>query len=149
MAMKRSMFARCLAFALLASSVLWVGCKDKEEPATVPVGSTSEPAAPAPTPSAAPSETASAEPSSAPTAAQPVATNTAPVQGASIDACCSALNAIQKSGKTAQVKAKAAAAAAACPGIAKLVKEGKTGRSAGLAQIRSALTGFDAPGECR
>ncbi len=148
-AMKRSICARLLLGLLLAGSVAAVGCKKDEEPATVPVpATTAAPAAPDPTPAPAATEDPSATASGAP-APQPVvtATNT-PTKRETIDACCSALAAISKSGKTAVAKSKAASAAAVCPGIAKLVKAGTTTRAAGLAQIRSALAGFDSPAEC-
>lgn len=73
----------------------------------------------------------------------------APVQHASIDACCSALSAVASSGRGKEAKAKSAQAARLCPGIAKLVKEGKTARGAALTQIKSALVGVEAPSECR
>jgi hypothetical protein len=72
----------------------------------------------------------------------------APVQQASIDACCSALSAVGKSGRGRDAKAKSAQASKVCPGIAKLVKEGKTTRASALTQIKSALVGVDIPSEC-
>jgi len=116
----------------------------------VPSSTATTVAAPDPTPAPAASGDPAAAASGTPATPQPVvtATNT-PTKHETIDACCSALSAVQKSGKTATAKSKAAAAAAVCPGIAKLVKNGTTSRSAGLAQIRSSLTGFDVPGECR
>lgn len=148
--MERSNVVRVLLGCLLLGSVIATGCKKEEDPATVPVPSASA-AAPAPTPSAEPTTTASAAATDTPTAApQPVAATTATARkGESIDACCSALKAVQKSGKTAIAKSKAAAAAGVCPGVAKLVKDGTITRSAGLAQVRTSLSGFDVPGECR
>lgn len=150
--MERSICVRLVLGLFLAGSLATVGCKKSEDPATVPVPSTTAAAAPAPTPTTTedPAASGSAAASGAPVAPQPVvtATNT-PTKHETIDACCSALAAIQKSGKTATAKSKAASAAAVCPGIAKLVKAGTTSRSAGLAQIRSSMTGFDIPGECR
>ncbi|MFO0586329.1 MAG: hypothetical protein U0441_02255 [Polyangiaceae bacterium] len=152
--MESSKCVRVLLGVLLVGSLATVGCKKSEDPATVPVPSTTAAAAPAPTTTAAAAGTES--PSGAPSASEapatppPVATNTqTTTKHETIDACCSALSAIQKSGKTAAAKAKAAQAAAVCPGIAKLVKAGTTARTAGLAQIRSAMTGFDVPGECK
>lgn len=148
--MKSSNCVRVLMGVLLAGSLATVGCKKSEDPATVPVPSTTAAAAPAPTVTATETPSATAAASEAPTAPAPVVTTTqTTTKHETIDACCSALSAIQKSGKTAAAKAKAAQAAAVCPGIAKLVKAGTTARSAGLAQIRSAMTGFDVPGECR
>jgi hypothetical protein len=158
--MKRSIGLRWLLGGLLASSLTLFGCKKDEDPATVPIPSgaaSSAPAATTPPPAAADADagsdagTGAPQASGASTAAtpQPLATTTAPAKQESIDACCTALKAIQKSGKSAIAKSKAASAAAVCPGIAKLVKAGTTGRAAGLSQIRSALTGFDVPGECR
>ncbi len=151
-AMKRSSSAQLLMGLLLAGSLAAVSCKKSEDPATIPVpSSTAAVVAPTPTATATATEDPSGAPgaSGAPATPQPVvtATNT-PTKHESIDACCSALAAISKSGKTAVAKSKAASAAAVCPGIAKLVKAGTTSRSAGLAQIRSALAGFDTPSEC-
>lgn len=153
--MERSNCVRVLLGVFLAGSLTTLGCKKDEEPATVPVPATTAAAttAPAATATAAATDAPSGAPAAtdAPTAPpQPVATNTqTTTKHETIDACCSALAAIQKSGKTATAKSKAAAAAAVCPGIAKLVKAGTTSRTAGLAQIRSAMTGFDVPGECK
>lgn len=151
--MKRASLIRVLASGLLLGCVMVVGCKDKEDPATVPVpsGEPAPTAAPAATTSATEDPAASAGASGAPTAPPPVAGTGTPVphKAESIDGCCNALRAVAKSGKTSTAKAKAASAAAVCPGIAKLVKDGTTSRSAGLSQIRSALTGYDVPGECR
>ncbi len=147
--MERSNVVRVLLGCLLLGSVIATGCKKDEDPATVPVPSASQAAEAPPPPSAEPAATASA--TEAPTAApQPVAATTPTARkGESIDSCCSALKAVQKSGKTAIAKSKAAAAAGVCPGVAKLVKDGTITRSAGLAQIRTSLSGFDVPGECR
>ncbi len=155
--MKRVSVIRVLSCCLALSAALVVGCKDKEDPATVPVptanattaaaAQTTAPAAAATdAPSGTPTGGATA-PTQPPTGAGPVTTT--PQKNESIDACCSALNAVAKSGKSATAKSKAASAAAVCPGVAKLVKAGTTSRSAGLSQIRSALVGFDVPGECR
>jgi hypothetical protein len=150
--MERSICVRLVLGLFLVGSLATLGCKKSEDPATVPVPSTTTAAAaPAPTPTTTedPAASGSGAASGAP-APQPVVTaTTTPTKHETIDACCSALSAIQKSGKTAKAKSKAASAAAVCPGIAKLVKAGTTSRSAGLAQIRSSMTGFDIPGECR
>ncbi|MEZ4296450.1 MAG: hypothetical protein R3B70_15875 [Polyangiaceae bacterium] len=153
--MKRSSYAKVLLGSLILGGLLFTGCKkDEEEPATVPVPTGAEPATTTEAPPAAdPSASADAPQASADAPATPTAPAAPATQtvrkGESIDACCSALRAVQKSGKTATAKSKAAAAAAVCPGIAKLVKDGTTSRASGLAQIRSALAGFDVPGECR
>lgn len=150
--MERSNVVRVLLGCLILGSGIVTGCKKEEDPATVPVPSATQ-AAPVPSdtaPDPAASASAAASASDAPTAAAPQAAVTATAKkGESIDACCSALKAVQKSGKTAIAKSKAASAAAVCPGIAKMVKDGTITRSAGLTQVRSALAGFDVPGECR
>ncbi len=146
--MERSISVRLLLGLLLAGSVATFGCKKSEDPATVPVPTTTAAAVTPPEPTSTATEDPSA--SGAPTTPPPVVTAThTPTKHETIDACCSALSAISKSGKSATAKSKAASAAAVCPGIAKLVKNGTTSRTAGLAQIRSAMTGFDIPGECR
>jgi hypothetical protein len=146
--MERSISVRLLLGLLLAGSVATFGCKKSEDPATVPVPTTTAAAVTPPEPTNTATEDPSA--SGAPTTPPPVVTAThTPTKHETIDACCSALSAISKSGKSATAKSKAASAAAVCPGIAKLVKNGTTSRTAGLAQIRSAMTGFDIPGECR
>jgi hypothetical protein len=151
--MERSNVFRVLLGCLLLGSVIATGCKKEEDPVDVPVPSASQAAAtppPAPEPAASASEAPSA--TEAPTAAPPpvaVTTATAAKKGESIDACCSALRAVQKSGKTAIAKSRAAAAAGVCPGVAKLVKDGTVTRSAGLTQVRSSLGGSEAPAECR
>jgi hypothetical protein len=148
--MERSNVVRVLLGCLFLGSVMVTGCKKEEDPATVPVPSASQ-AAPAPAPSAAePAPSATEAPTAAPTAApQPAGTVVAPKKGESIDSCCSALKAVAKSGKTAIAKSRAAAAAGVCPGIAKLVKDGTITRQAGLTQVRTSLSGFDAPAECK
>jgi predicted DNA-binding protein (UPF0251 family) len=45
-------------------------------------------------------------------------------------------------------KAKFRQASAVCPGIAALVKDGKTQRSSALTQIKASLVGVSIPGEC-
>lgn len=156
--MERSKFVRVLLGTLVLGSMIMAGCKkDEEDPATVPVPSAPQAAVPAdPAPAGSDTGSGSNTGAEAPSAAaaappQPATPSTAPVakKGESIDACCSALRAVQKSGKTAIAKSKAASAAAVCPGISKLVKDGTITRSAGLTQVRSALSGFDVPGECR
>ena len=150
--MERSKRVRFVVGLLVIGGLIAVGCKKDEDPASVPVPSQSAAATPPPAPTttedpdAGAPETPSATPNTNP---QPVVTTTVPKKQESIDACCSALRAVQKSGKTAIAKSKAAAAAGVCPGIAKLVKDGTTSRSAGLAQIRSSLTGFAVPPECQ
>lgn len=154
--MERSNVVRVLLGCLILGSVVVTGCKkDEEEPASVPIPSAAT-ATVAADPAPAPTEAPSADPSAAATdapaataAAQPAVTAPVAKKGESIDACCSALRAVQKSGKTAIAKSRAAAAAGVCPGVAKLVKDGTVSRSAGLAQIRTSLAGFDAPAECR
>lgn len=120
------------------------GCKKEEEPQAIPVPSASAPAPVAPADSAAADATAAATASAAPT--PPAAT--APVQHASIDACCNALAAIQHSGRDAATKKKASQAARVCPGIAARVKSGQVARSSALVQVLSAMTGASIPAEC-
>jgi hypothetical protein len=133
---------RPIHFALLVAfaAAVGVGCGKKEstpaaipipsgDPATVTSGGTTDPPATPP-----------------PVTPPPVAT--APVSHGSIDACCAALSAIERSGKEAATKKKAAMAAKVCPGIAARVKSGQVPRAEALAQILSALAGSSAPGEC-
>src|SRR5262245_2114825 len=107
--MKQSMAVRYLVCFLFAGCVAAVGCKKSEEAATVPVGTSSETATPAPaaTPTASDSASGSGAASGAPAAApqQPAASASATAKkGESIDGCCAALKAVQKSGKTAAAK---------------------------------------------
>jgi hypothetical protein len=125
-----------LVVTLAAASV---GCGKKEStPAAIPV------------PSGDPATVASggAEPPATPPPVAPPPVVTPPVSHASIDACCSALSAIEHSGKEATTKKKAAMAAKVCPGIAARVKSGQMPRGEALAQILSALAGSGAPSEC-
>ncbi|MBK8252469.1 MAG: hypothetical protein IPK82_07340 [Polyangiaceae bacterium] len=152
--MKPSKIARVLLGTVVLGSLMFTACKKDEEPATVPVPTASQAATDTPPPPPPSDDAGAPDPSATAPSPPPVATGTGTGtstgrKGDSIDACCNALRAIQKSGKTAAAKAKAASAAAVCPGVAKLVKDGTTSRSAGLAQIRSAMSGFDVPGECR
>jgi hypothetical protein len=130
--------------ALLSLAAL-AGCKKDPEPEAIPVPSAAAPASVAPAESAAPTAAASGS-EAAPTTPPPA--NTAPVVHASIDACCSALAAIQKSGKDAATKKKASQASRVCPGIAARVKSGQVSRSAALTQVLSAMTGATIPSAC-
>lgn len=126
-----------LVLALALATLAGVGCGKKEStPADIPVPS----GTPAPVASGPTDNTA------APPVAPPVVTT--PVVHASIDACCSALSAIEHSGKDAIAKKKAASAARVCPGIASRVKAGQVPRGEAIAQIVSALAGMSVPGEC-
>ncbi|MFO0758602.1 MAG: hypothetical protein U0359_19065 [Byssovorax sp.] len=119
------------------------GCgKKSEDPQAVPVPSGTAAAVAADSGAAA---SATAPVTAAPTT--PVVVNPE-VQQQPIDACCAALAAEARSGKSKDAKAKAAQAATICPGIAKLVKSGATTRASALTQIRSALVGVTVPGEC-
>ncbi len=136
------------AFVLVSVAALSVmGCKKEAEPELITVSSAT-PATVASDSAPAADTVASAE------APKPVpmpvthTTATAPVKGESIDACCAALSAVERSGRDAATKAKYRQAAAVCPGIAALVKSGKTQRGPGLAQVKSALAGTSAPAEC-
>jgi hypothetical protein len=66
-----------------------------------------------------------------------------------IDSCCAALAAVKHSGRGGRAKSKASRAAEICPGIAALVRQGRSTRQAALTQIKSALVGSDVPGECQ
>jgi hypothetical protein len=151
---------RSAFLVLVALGALCAACKKEEaEPQVIPVSVQSAtpvladpvPVASAkPTASAAAEPVASAAPSAAPAAAEPpVAAEPAHGGGASIDACCKALAAVEKSGKSAEAKTKAATAARICTGIDKLVKSGKTSRSSALTQVKSGLLGTSVPPECR
>lgn len=144
-------------FAVLALSA----CKGKEEePQAVPVptGAPTTMAADPPPTGAAPTGDApmadaadgGADASAAVAAPQTGGGSAAPTPkpGGSIDACCSALAAMRSTKKVSD-KTKIEAAYSVCGGIAKRVKAGETSRSAALTQIRSALVGITAPGECR
>jgi hypothetical protein len=140
------------------------GCKQKEpDPQSIPVptGTSAATVAADPGPTGAQPAGAGADAGDAdaaalvaPTTTTQPATPSEPATpkstgGGSIDACCSALAAIQRSGKSGVTKQKAAAAAAVCGGIAKRVKAGETSRAAALTQIRSAMVGAEVPGECK
>ena len=121
-----------------------VACKKEAEPEAVPV-----PSATTPAPVAADSAGAAGTVATAVATTPPPVVNTAPVQPANIDACCSALSAVAHSGRGKDAKIKSAQAAKICPGIAALVKSGKTTRASALTQIKSSLVGVDVPAECR
>jgi hypothetical protein len=155
--MNRSTHAWPAIFLFVLGTASLAGCGKQETEAVsvnIPLPSAAKVPADVPANSAAPPASAAAAPASA--AAAPASASAVPAPltalptggGASIDGCCAALSAVKKSGKTAAVKAKAATAASVCPGIAKLVKEGKTSRSGALTQIKSALVGTTPPPEC-
>ena len=131
---------------LVCGAVSLLACKKPEDPTPVPLPSASAPAAVAADSAAAAASAAAA--SAAVTVAPPPVVNTVPVQTGNIDACCSALSAVAHSGRGKDAKIKSAQAAKICPGIAALVKSGKTNRASGLTQIKSALVGVDVPAEC-
>src|SRR5262245_17624570 len=100
---------------LLATfGIVLCDCKKEAEPAPIPVATTAAPVAADPSPPASAAVAASAD-TAAPTVV--AGSKPPPPKGASIDACCSALKAIEKSGKDALAKRKAASAASVCPGI--------------------------------
>ena len=136
--MKRSSSAVVL---LVSGSLLFAACKKSEDPTPVPVPSGA--AAPTPVGSEAPS---AAVASAVPVPVAPVVT--APVNVQPIDACCSALAAVSKSGRGNDAKGKAAVASKICSGIAPLVKAGKTTRASALTTIKSQMVGADLPAEC-
>lgn len=147
-------FSALAPFALSLAVLTMAACKGKEtEPQTVPLPSSSAVAAvtadPTPTGSAAPAE--SAAPAASADLAPPPPDTAAPkpTGGGSIDACCSALDAIAKSGKDAISKNRAASAAAVCKGLSKAVKDGSANRARSLTTIRAQLQGTDIPGACR
>ena len=99
-----------------------------------------------------PSGSAAASASAAPSAsASAPATATAPVHvpAMPIDACCAALDAVSKSGRGADAKAKSAQAASICHGFAAKVTSGATTRASALGSIHAQLAGIDTPPECR
>ena len=138
--MKRSSSALIL---LISGSLLFAACKKSEDPTPVPLPSGATSAA------AVPADTA---PAAAATPATPVAVTppvaVAPVNTQPIDACCSALAAVSKSGRGGDAKSKAALASKICSGIAPLVKAGKTTRASALTTIKSQMIGVDVPPEC-
>lgn len=146
--------ARAALVLALAALALTPACKKGEEPAPIPVTASSAPTVVTADPAAA--AAAAAAPTVTTTAVTPVpaapaptaATATTGKKGDSIDACCAALKAVEKSGRDAATKAKFRQASAVCPGIAGLVKDGKTPRSAALTQIKASLVGVSVPGEC-
>jgi len=144
--MKRSFSALVL---LVCGSLALVACKKSEEPAPVPVPTGS--AAPTPVANDAPPASAAAADTSAAAvvAPPPPPVAAAPVNAQPIDACCSALGAVSKSGRSADTKSKAALSAKICSGIAPLVKSGKTTRASALTTIRSQMSGAELPPECR
>ena len=155
------MIRRASALLILVTSVtsglLRTGAGKKEEdPQSIPVPAAAPSAAPvaADTSTAAASSAAPAPSAVAPTTdtaatpQPPTGTKTA-AGGQNIDTCCAALSTMSLlSGKSAESKAKAGAVSKACYGISKLVKEGKTTRSAGLLQVKSALGDVTPPPEC-
>jgi hypothetical protein len=130
-----------IASLVVVTSLVLMACGKKEAASDVVPVASSAPGAPAVT--AEPGTTAAVTVPIAP--AQGV---TAPANHGSIDACCSALAAIEKSGRDAATKAKAKQAALVCPGIATRVKSGAVPRAQALAQVVSALTGVSLPAEC-
>jgi hypothetical protein len=141
--MKRSSSALML---LVCGSLVFAACKKSEDPAPVPIPTGS--ASPTPVGSDAPAADTAA-PSAAVTAAPTPPVAVAPVNQQPIDACCSALAAVSKSGRAADTKSKAALGSKICSGIAPLVKSGKTTRTSALSTIRAQLGGIDIPSECR
>lgn len=131
---------------LVLGALSLVACKKEVEPEAVPVPSASAPA-PVAADSAAAAASAAAASAAAAVAAPPVV-NTQPVVQQPIDSCCSALAAVAHSGRGKDAKIKSAQAAKICPGIAALVKSGKTTRASALTQIKSSLVGVDVPAEC-
>ena len=132
---------------LVCGSLVLAACKKSEDPAPMPIPT----GAATPTPvgnEAPPSSAAAAVATTEPVAvAPPVAA--APVNQQPIDACCSALAAVGKSGRAADTKSKAALGSKICSGIAPLVKAGKTTRASALSTVRAQLSGIDIPSECR
>jgi hypothetical protein len=94
--------------------------------------------------SAAPADTGSAAPADT---GAPVATGKAPEKP--IDDCCAALaRAAHTSGRGKAAKNAAHRAEEICPGIAALVRQGRTTRASALTQIKSALVGRSVPPQC-
>lgn len=130
-------------------------CKSKEsEPVAIPMPSGSAAVVPADSAGGAPeaqAASAAASASAAPTTtAAPATAPATPVKsGGSVDACCSALAALGRSGKDAAVKSKAKTASMVCSGIAKRVTSGETTRASALTSVRAQLAGVPIPGECK
>ncbi len=151
LAMNRTTLTACvLSLATLALAA----CQGKEpEPQTVPLPTASAVASvaadPVPPSSAAPTvaDTSGAAANTAPVT-PPTDATPKPTGGGSIDACCSALDGIAKSGKDAVSKAKAASASAVCKSLAKSVKDGSANRARALTTVRASLQGTEIPGAC-
>ena len=135
--MKRSYSVLVL---LVSGSLLFAACKKSEDPTPVPLPTGA--ASPTPVPNEAPPAAVSA---AAVAVAPPV---TAPLNVQPLDACCSALAGVAKSGRGADAKSKAALASKICSGIAPLVKAGKTSRASALSTIKSQMVGAELPAEC-
>lgn len=142
--MKRSSSALML---LICGSLVVAACKKSEDPAPVPLPTGA--ASPTPVGNDAPPSAMASAPSAAVTVAPPPPVAVAPVNQQPIDACCSALTSVSKSGRSAETKSKAALGSKICSGIAPLVKAGKTTRTSALSTIRAQLAGIDIPSECR
>lgn len=150
--MNRTTLSACvLSLATLALPA----CQGKEpEPQTVPLPTASAVASvaadPVPSSSAAPTaaDTGGAAANTAAPVTPPTDTTPKATGGGSIDACCSALDGIAKSGKDAVSKAKAASASAVCKSLAKSVKEGSANRARSLTTVRASLQGTEIPGAC-
>jgi hypothetical protein len=143
--MKRSSSALML---LVCGSLVFAACKKSEDPAPVPIPTGSASPTPIGVGSDAPAADTAA-PSAAVTAAPTPPVAVAPVNQQPIDACCSALASVSKSGRSPDTKSKAALGSKICSGIAPLVKSGKTTRVSALSTIRAQLSGIDIPAECR
>lgn len=152
------MIPRALLLPLLAVGLLSLSaCKDKEpDPQTIPVSSAAPPTAPVAAdqaPTGAPAAPAGSEAAVAPPPATDTPATPQPTGqkggGASIDACCAGLLAINASGRSPESKAKAGTAHKLCLGLAKRVKDGEVSKAQAIGTIRATLGDVTAPGECK
>jgi hypothetical protein len=159
--MMRSTFALVL---VLAGGLVVTACSKKKEesadsttaaadtaaPADTGTATAAETAAPAASDSAAPADTGA--PAASGSASAPPAETAAPVANTGtlgIENCCAALARVATRARGKKTKTKSFRALEVCPGIAAQVRAGRATRAAGLAQVRSALTGAPVPAACR
>lgn len=141
--------ARAALVLALGAFVLSSACKKQEEPEPIPVTAGSAPTVVAADSAAAAAASAAAAATATTVVVPPPPPATTTVKkGENIDACCSALAAVERSGRDPKTKSKFRQASAICPGISALVKDGKTQRSSALTQVRASLVGVTVPSEC-
>lgn len=140
--------ARAALVLALGAFVLSSACKKQEEPEPIPVTAGSAPTVVAADSAAAAAASAAAAATATTVVVPPPPPTTTVKKGENIDACCSALAAVERSGRDPKTKSKFRQASAICPGISALVKDGKTQRSSALTQVRASLVGVSVPSEC-